>query len=194
MLRRCAVRWSVVVGLLVGVAVNCNDAFAQQPNVSREYKLKVAYVYNLTRYVTWPDSAYKDNQSPFVIAVLGHDPFGPSLDVLAQRKRAAGRRIVIRRYDSLDDYEPSHILFISRDTLAELRGESVRRTQHSSVLIVGETADFATAGAGVNFFNDQDGTVGFEVNVDAISRGKLSIDAKLLSIARVVRDTEVPEF
>ena len=187
-------RWSaLVLGTLIVAAGVCSNLCGQQPNATREYKVKVAYIYNLTRYVTWPTSAFTDAQSPFVIAVLGHDPLSQSLDSLQARK-AGGRRIVIRRFDSVADYQHSHILFVSRDSTSELRRELLRRTEGTPVLIAGESPDFATDGAGLNFFNDRDGTVGFELNVDAVRRGSMRIDAKLLSIARLVRDRGAPQF
>ncbi len=164
-------------------------ASAQQPIATREYKVKIAYIYNFTRYIQWPDHAFTNANSPFVIAVFGNDPFGPSLDVLQQRKKASGRPISVQRYSALENVQQAHVMFVSIGTpdadVAELLHGAMGGEPQ---LIVCETPGHGVAGAPINFFHDQDGTIGFELNVDAISRRGLTVDAKLLSVARVIRD------
>ena len=46
----------VVFGLCV--AISAAESYAQRPAVTREYKVKVAYLYNFTRYISWPKSAF----------------------------------------------------------------------------------------------------------------------------------------
>lgn len=43
-------------------------------------------------------------------------------------------------------------------------------------------------GTPVNLYLDANGTIGIEVNVDAIARRGLNVDAKMLNISRVIRD------
>ncbi|HET6899288.1 MAG TPA: YfiR family protein, partial [Vicinamibacteria bacterium] len=45
-----------------------------------EYEVKAAFLYNFARFVEWPPDTFHDGETPFVIAVLGHDPFGSVLD------------------------------------------------------------------------------------------------------------------
>ncbi len=169
-------------------AVSCPErAPAQQAAMAREYKVKVAYIYNFTRYVKWPKRAFSNDQSPFVIAVFGADPLGSTLDKL-QKRKASGRPIITRRYQSLDEVGQAHILFI-----AGPRDESVDellagQLGNKPILVVCQQPGLGVSGAPVNFFLDNDGTVGFELNVDAIQRRGLSADAQLMNIARVVRD------
>ena len=108
-------------------------------------------------------------------------------------RKASGRRIVIRRYESIESYQPSQILFVGRSVSPQARTNILSKTHGSSTLVVGESAGFGVQGAGLNFFIDRDGTVGFETNVDAMNRRHLKVDAKMLSISRVVRDAEVPQ-
>ena len=153
-----------------------------------EYKVKVAYIYNFTRYIRWPASAFNGDHAPLVIGVLGENPFGATIDRLAKRKKTQGRQIVVRRYPSPQDYRPCHMLFVGGANGAELRQWAVRSTRGQPVLVIGETKDYASQGADANFFIDVDSTVGFEINIDALRRQNLRVDARLLKLATVVRD------
>src|SRR4051812_38643992 len=41
-----------------------------------EYDVKAAYLFKFTKFVEWPASAYASNDAPFVIGIVGRDPFG----------------------------------------------------------------------------------------------------------------------
>src|SRR6185295_10763354 len=58
-----------------------------------EYEVKAAFLYNFARFVEWPAEARHDPGTPFVIAVLGHDPFGGVLDETVAGKTVGGRPI-----------------------------------------------------------------------------------------------------
>jgi hypothetical protein len=49
---------------------------------------------------------------PFIIGILGQDPFDSALDSL-KGKTVKGRRVVIKRYDDPEDAREATILFIS---------------------------------------------------------------------------------
>ena len=154
-----------------------------------EHDLKVAYLYHFTRYFTWPDEAFDGADAPFVIGVLGSNWLDGALDEVARRKTAGGRKIVIRRFKSWDEFSPCHILFLPGALEKEIQAQAVARTRRSSLLLVGETPGFAGRGATANFYADVDGTIGFEINVDAAAERKLRVDARLLKLARVVKSS-----
>jgi hypothetical protein len=153
----------------------------------QEYNVKAVYLYSFGRYVVWPKSAVPDGK-PFTIGILGSDPFAGALDRIAQKKKIAGKRIAIRRFASVADYQPCHILFLSRSVTADEQAAVVKKMGRQAVLLAAETAGFAARGGTINFFLS-DGTVRFEINVDAAKRQGLSIDAKLLSLAKLVRSS-----
>jgi hypothetical protein len=155
-----------------------------------ESTVKAVYLYSFGRYVEWPQKAFDNATSPFVIGVLGEDTFGRTLDEIAAKKTIQGRRIEIRRFASIKDYRvPCHILFFSRSLNEAQQAELVSKTAGTPVLIVGETPGFAERGAIANFFLDGD-RVRFEINVDNARRAGLRLDARLLSLGRLIGDTK----
>ncbi len=81
---------------------------------------------------------------------------------------------------------------LRRMPVAPALAEAIRRTRGAPLLLVGETPGFATRGATINFYLDTDRTVGFEINVDATAQRKLCVDARLLKLARIVRNIPQP--
>lgn len=176
----------VMLGLVLMMSALMSDASAQNV-ANKEYMVKLAYIYKFTRYVKWPDAAGAKSR-PFVIGVLGEDPFGSSLDRL-EKRAVGGCPIVVRRLKTPDQVVGTHVLFVGKTVPLEqvqrlLQGEAA----NSSRLIVCESPGMAAAGATVNFFMDDNRTIGFEMNVDALRRSGLQPDAQILGIARVVRD------
>ena len=61
-----------------------SSAAEPKSKLARENDLKAVFLFNFTQFVEWPDTTFSDPTAPFVIGVLGEDPFGKSLnDVVA---------------------------------------------------------------------------------------------------------------
>jgi len=162
---------------------------AQAPEgdpLRQEYNLKLAYLYSFGRYVEWPAGAFASADKPFVIGVLGADPFHGALDEIARSRRIQGRPIVARYFATSQDYQPCHVLFLARSVPQAEQDEVLRKLRGTAVLLVGESEGFAARGGGVNFYRDQE-NIRFEINVEALRAAHLQINAKLLSLARLVK-------
>lgn len=155
------------------------------PEETREYQIKSAFLFNFTKYVKWPASAFKDARAPLVVAVIGKDPFGPMLDKDCGGKTANGRKIVVKRFPSVDRLEACHLLFVPASE-ADNGALIARRYAGSSVLIVGESKGFAEHHGLINFYIEKK-KVNFEVNVASVKREKLAISSQLLKLARIVK-------
>lgn len=181
--------FKLVLGLVCALPILCpSPSSAQQLHTSREYKLKVAYLYNFTRYVTWPKEAFESPKSPFVIGILGSDPLGKAIDSVARTKKVGGRTLVVKRFASEGEYTPCHILFVSGAVQNSNHDAALRVAEGKPVLIVGEAQGFAARGGTVSFFDDTNGTVGFEINIDATKRQMITFQAPVLKLANIVHD------
>jgi len=161
-------------------------AVAQQGGeIDREYSIKGAFLYNFGRYVRWPATAFADDRAPFVIGVLGTDPFGAVLDEIASSARVVGRAVVAKRFATFADYSPCHILFISASTDVKIKAEALAKLQNKGVLLVSEEAGLVQQGAAVNFYIENN-KVRFEINVETARQQQLKVSSKLLSLAKIV--------
>jgi len=151
-----------------------------------EYEIKAAMLLNLTRFVEWPAAKMGAGSAPFVIGILGHDPFGRDLDKLLAGKTVAGHPVVIERLSSAGHPEACHVLFITRGERKKL-DEMGADLARSSVLTVGDGEKFAAAGSVVGLVL-RENRVQLEVNISAAQHSGLVISSRLLKLATVVKD------
>jgi hypothetical protein len=158
---------------------------AAQGDATREYQIKAAFLLNFGAFVTWLPDAFPNSEAPFVIGVLGGDPFGPILDQVVEGERILGREIVVERYEEVEDVEGCHILFISTsegDDLDRIFAALAGR----GILTVGEVPGFADQ-SGIIGFVLVDNRLRFQINPTAAEAARLTISSKLLQLADIVR-------
>jgi len=151
-----------------------------------EYELKATFLFNFTKYATWPDDAFERADSPFVVGVLGPDPFKDVLDRTMKDKVAAGRRIVVERYPRMSQVGSPHLLFVTERDPA-LAGAVPKEFAKRPILLVGDCEEFATVGGGVGFFLRR-GDLRFAINPDALARARISVSVQVMKLARIVKD------
>jgi len=150
----------------------------------REYQIKAVFLYNFVQFVEWPPAAFPGPNSPFVIGVLGSDPFGDFLDELVRNEKVNGRPLVVERYRSVDEIDNCHVLFVSGS-------ESARAAQIAAdlkgrgILTVCDRDEFARRGAIVRFVTERD-RVRLRVNLEGAKAAGLTISSKLLRSAEIV--------
>ncbi|HEY9509510.1 MAG TPA: YfiR family protein [Verrucomicrobiae bacterium] len=146
-----------------------------------EYQLKAAFLFNFAKFVDWPPAAFTNSTAPFVIGVLGQDPFGKDLENTVRNKSIGGHAIVARAVASIPDARQCQILFVSNSESKRLR-EILDGLRGASVLTVGENEKFFVAGGMVNFVVEGR-KIRFQINDAAAKAAGLKISSKLLSLA-----------
>lgn len=160
-----------------------------QANVPGEYDVKIVYLYNFTKFVAWPDSAFSSADAPLNICVLGELPSADTTQSL-QNKKSRNRDITVTLLPRQYNGEQCHILFITK-TVDYAVSRKIVRELKSPTLVVGETAGFAKNDGVIGFVLDDRHRVRIEVNMINAKQQNLSIRAQLLEIARkVYRDEE----
>jgi YfiR/HmsC-like len=154
--------------------------------IDREYTLKAAYLYKFATYIEWPERAFRDAESPFVIGILGPDMVGGDLRKIAAVKKIAGRRIEVTNYERLEEVDECHILFLPRGLEVERQQAAIKMLSGKNVLLVGEDADFLKHG-GVVDFAIQENRIRIHISQPAYEREELEVSAQLLRIAVVTK-------
>lgn len=154
------------------------------PAAPTEHEVKAAFLYNFARFVEWPKEAWASPDQPFVVGVLGEDPFGETLDRTLAGKTVAERPIVVRRLSSSEGAHEVQILFVSSS-----EGPRLARILYAltdiPVLTVGEPSGFAEQG-GMIGFRTEDRRIRFDINTERAQRAGLRISSQLLKLARIV--------
>ena len=196
----CAIVASFVAGWKRGIRVFCAtltiiaagiywpDAISVSAELSRpaEYEIKAAFLYNFIKFTEWPAQALGKQEEPFVIGVLGRDPFGAALDKLIEGETIHSKSIVARRFPRMDEAAAnSHVLFISSSEESQLP-TILRLVDRQGVLTVSEIESFAQRGGVINLKKENNKIV-FEINIEAAKRAGLTMNAQLLKLAKIVK-------
>jgi hypothetical protein len=179
MLRRA--RWSWGLILAVGLA----GAHARGESAASEYQVKAAFIYKFSTYIRWPETGAGSLSAPFVIGVLGKDPFGPSLDAVVAGQRVQGRGVVIRRLTQMAESLHCDVVFVSlaeREQLSQL----FALLGDAPVLTIGDADGFAELGGMINLVTTDDHHIRFDINKRAVDRAGLKAPSQLLRLARIV--------
>ena len=67
-------------GLALAIPLLFARVSADPASADAAYRIKAVFLLNFAHFVRWPPAALADETSPFIIGVLGDDPFGNSLD------------------------------------------------------------------------------------------------------------------
>ncbi len=151
------------------------------------YPVKLAFLYNFTKFVEWPAASYRDAGAPLVICIAGHDPFSQDLEQELRTRTAGGRWVEVRTLKPTDALGGCHVVFVP--VTEKDPDRIVRDLNGSSTLTVGETEGFAARGGVINL-TVEESKVHFEINEVAADRAGLKISSKLLSIAKIVKEQD----
>lgn len=158
--------------------------------VSKEYQLKAAFLYNFTKFVEWPTNRFATPDEPFVIGVLGNNPFSAELAKAVQGRVHNGRMFVVTNLASATIATNVHVLFVSKGAESTLAGHG-HTIHRAAVLTVGESEAFVQAGGIINFTTETD-KIRFSINQAIAEQTDLKISSKLLQLANTGRAAAPP--
>jgi hypothetical protein len=149
-----------------------------------EYQVKAVFLFNFSQFVDWPAQAFTSPTEPFIIGILGADPFGARLDEAVRGEHIDGHPLVVHRFNSLDQVDRCQILFIDRSETSQL-DQILRTLGHRSILTVSEIDGAAQRGVMVEFVTENN-RIRLKIDVDAARAAGLPISSKLLRLADIV--------
>jgi len=180
--------FAVALGLDFGTGTLA--AFEARPVVSAVETrdadtVKSAFVYTVAaRHVQWPDSAFPDKSSPFVIGVLGPDPIVAALVATVRDRKRNDRRMEVRTIVDIDDAAHCQILFVPANRENDLSAV-VDACKGRAVLILGSSEDSVRKGAHIGAFLEKS-KLRFAADPSSAKSAGLEIGSELLKLARIV--------
>lgn len=186
LLLKCNIRlwqpWLAVVLLVL-----CNSApRVLADELPREYRIKAAFLYNLTKFITWPDEKSWAADAPVTICVYGFNPFDIYLDRLSERT-AKNRRIAVRYLHERNEnnaIEGCQIVFVSQyNTASSTLLKTLPAT--SQVLTVGDDPDFITHNGLIGLVSVGN-NVQMDIHLTRARQAGFGVSASLLEIAHKI--------
>jgi YfiR/HmsC-like len=142
-----------------------------------EYQVKAVFVFNFSHFVEWPAPAFGSPNEPFVIGVLGDDPFGSRLDDAVRGEQ-------VRRFRTIGEIGDCRILYIDRSELPKME-QILAALDHRSTLTVADADGSAPSGVMIQFMTENN-RIRLRINVESARAAGLTISSKLLRPAEIV--------
>ena len=174
---------NVCLLLLAGYVVPAAHA---DDRAASEYAVKAAIVYKITKFVSWPNSAFDRINAPLNVCVMTGSPFIEPMRSLEGRK-VRGHSITLVTFEAPGSVAGTcHVLVLS-DGEAKKAESLLASSAAEPILTVGDSDAFAKRG-GIVGLEVEKSRVVFAINVEASQRAGLDISAQLLQLARIVAD------
>ncbi|MFT3735615.1 MAG: YfiR family protein [Rhodocyclaceae bacterium] len=171
--------------MLLGLLVLCTAPLhAEGPDGAAEARIKAAFLYKFTGYVTWPSGAFDQADAPFVIAVMQADDIAAELDKLTSGRNVNGHNVVVRRLTAGEATTGAQVLFIGSAASARIN-RALAATRALPVLTITELDESPIQASVINFVV-VDEQVRFDVSLPVAERNMLKISSRLLAVARQV--------
>jgi hypothetical protein len=158
----------------------CVPGAAQRPD-SREDSVKAAFLYNFTKFVDWPDSAFAQPSTPFVVCVFADSHFRKELEGILHNEQVRGRSITVAPA-GVEDLRGCHLAYFAQAE-QERQAKLLDAVKRSPVLTVGEGRRFLEQGGLIAFMLEND-RVRFAVSKRGADAAGLNVSSKLLRVAR----------
>lgn len=160
-------------------------SYADSPQIG-EYQLKAVYLYNFTKFVTWPATVFTSPDAPFQICVLGEDLFRGLLEAAVKDEKVKGREVITQQIDDMEMIKECHILFISRSEQSHL-ANILNLAKSNYTLTVSDIEDFIPQGGMIQFYRQDDNKIRFAIDLKILDTVGLKASSELLKLAKVIR-------
>jgi hypothetical protein len=177
-------RQNLFVSLLVFSWITTGYSASSQPLSNKEYEIKAAFLFNFTQFVEWPEHSFPVAKSPFIIGILGEDPFGSVLEEIVAGEKVKGHPVIIQHYYSAHDFRNCQILYVAAES-QELFRNCLNKVNEQNVLTVSDIPDFTDSGGMIEFILENK-KIRLRINLDRARNAGLSIDSRLLRLAQIV--------
>jgi len=170
-------RHSARVGLILAILAATCALAAKKPT---EYDVKAAYLVNFGRFMRGGPGA-APRASDFDICVLGEDPMGSSLDVIAENEKIGPRTVRVKRVHDAREARPCDIVYLSAAEGEKIAAD-LEVLRGADALTVSDAPEFLRNGGMIQFVLQGD-HVRFSVNLGAVHKAHVVLSSELLRVA-----------
>jgi hypothetical protein len=178
-----------VLAPLLGVALWVSAAAPVLPQAAtpvEAHELQALFLYNFTKFVTWPPDAFEDDRAPFRICIVGREPrLREFLEALTERESVDRRPLVVEERVRIRDTDGCQIVYVpayhDHGDLADILGP-----RYQTVLTVGDGEGFLEAGGVLQLITVEQ-KIRLRINEEERERMRLRMSSRLLQLCDRVR-------
>lgn len=143
-------KYCVALFMFLMLFLFIEDVTAQQKVQYPPYQVKSIILRRIPKHFEWPPGSGVSNQNtPFVLSVIGKNPFDKWLDVLFSRKKIKNKPVQVRYINDVKDIPGTNLLFISETSRKEL-SKILEYVEYKPILTVSDTEGYGDRGVNVN--------------------------------------------
>ena len=175
----------LVAVAVFAVCASTSPASAQSATASA---LKAAFLYNFAKFSEWPADALAPGQR-LALCVVGDAAVADALGHTIAGHTIEGHELTVIVRTANESAAGCHLLYVSASEIKRSAG-LLQTAKGASVFTVSDADGFAESG-GVAQLIVADERMRFAINIASAQRVRLTISSKLLSLARIVKDSHV---
>src|SRR5262245_58948969 len=112
-------------------------------------------LWNIAKFVEWPDLRADDHSTPLVLTILGEDDLAASLAGVLSSKSVNGRAVFVRFARRPQDAKGSQMLYDAASEVPQMH-DVLAAVDGTPVLTVSDAPAFAVHGGMVGFTTEQE--------------------------------------
>jgi hypothetical protein len=172
----------IVLGCLLGlVFFGGSPAHLRAAEPSQEYQLKLGFLVNFARFISWPDSSFPPEHPELTVCVYGDNPFRDALAKI-ESKKIGDRQVRTRQLASPAEVSRCQLLYVDATVTGDRLEELTTALEQQAVVTVGDSPGFAAAGGAIEFVLNQ-GKLSFIINNSELRQRGIQIGSSLLNLA-----------
>ena len=169
----------------IAVCAFTSSAWAQSATAP---VLKAAFLYNFAKFSEWPADALAPGQR-LALCVVGDAAIADALGHTIEGHTIEGHELTVTVRTANESAAGCHLLYVSASQVKRSAG-LLQSAKGASVFTVSDGNSFAESGGVAQLIVEND-RMRFAINIAAAQRVRLTISSKLLSLARIVKDSPV---
>ena len=158
------------------ILINYSFVLAE-PVVSSVRELKTAFLYQFTKYVTWPET--KKNKKKLYIGIKADPDMMDAVSRLNGRF-TQGKTIVVVPMKKTSDLEKLHILYLGKKCLAD--NDIIGKAIKYHILTVSDAEDAPKKGVIIGLYM-KESRLRFDINLKVANKSDLRLSSRLLKLA-----------
>ncbi len=150
-----------------------------------EYIIKGVLLEKFTRFIDWPEnSGISDTSQPFIIGIIGKDPFDYQLSELYSKRSIKKKNVIVKHLESVNKIDTCHLLFISNSEYYRF-SRIISEIEKKPVLTISDNEKFSGRGTIINL-KIENNKIRFEIDESAAHKSGLYLSHLLLKEAEII--------
>lgn len=152
--------------------------------LSKEYKIKAAYILNMILYISWPEERKNKNSKNIEICVDQNKAFSSFLKATLKSKKSHPKmkNVSIRELKLQNNIRTCDIYY------------KIKFAKHTpkiqcDCILIGDNTTHRSFGTSINFYKSKK-HIRFEINLEKTKKLNIKISSELLKLARVFKTTQ----